>query len=155
WQGLFDHGGLSRGQRVLIHGAAGGVGAFAVQLARARGAHIIGTASAGNMQAALELGADQVVDHASFRFEDVVDPVDLVFDTAGGERLERSPAVLRTGGRLISIVAQPPQDATNGSIDAIYFVVAPNHDQLTELARLADAGQLRATIDKSFPLIDA
>jgi NADPH:quinone reductase-like Zn-dependent oxidoreductase len=155
WQGLFDHGGLSAGQRVLIHGAAGGVGGFAVQLARARGADVIATASAGNVQAALELGANEVVDHATSRFEDLVDPVDLVFDTAGGERLERSPAVLRTGGRLVSIVAEPPHDATNGSIDAVYFVVEPNHEQLTELARLADAGELRATIDKTFPLMDA
>jgi NADPH:quinone reductase-like Zn-dependent oxidoreductase len=155
WQGLFDHGRLSAGQRVLIHGAAGGVGGFAVQLARARGADVIATASAGNVQAALDLGANEVVDHATSRFEDLVDPVDLVFDTAGGERLERSPAVLRTGGRLISIVAEPPHDGTNGSFDAVYFVVEPNHEQLTELARLADAGELRATIDKTFPLADA
>jgi NADPH:quinone reductase-like Zn-dependent oxidoreductase len=98
WQGLFDYGSLSRGQRVLIHGAAGGVGGFAVQLARARGAHVIGTASAGNVRTTLELGAHEVVAHPDSRFEDVVDPVDLVFDTAGGERLERSPSVVRPGG---------------------------------------------------------
>lgn len=155
WQGLFDHGGLSRGQRVLIHGGAGGVGGFAVQLARARGAHVTATASAGNVEAALELGADEVIDHAASSFEDLVDPVHLVFDTAGGERLVRSPAVLRAGGKLVSIAAEPPHDATNRSSNAVYFVVEPNHEQLTELARLADTGQLRATIDKTFPLREA
>jgi Zinc-binding dehydrogenase/Alcohol dehydrogenase GroES-like domain len=83
WQGLFDHGRLSEGERVLIHGAAGGVGAFAVQLARARGAQVLGTASAENVAAARELGADEVIDHSVSRFEDLVDPVDLVFDTVG------------------------------------------------------------------------
>jgi NADPH:quinone reductase-like Zn-dependent oxidoreductase len=140
---------------VLIHGGAGGVGGFAVQLARARGAHVTATASAGNVEAALELGADQVIDHAASSFEDLVDPVHLVFDTAGGERLVRSPAVLRAGGKLVSIAAEPPHDATNRSSHAVYFVVEPNHEQLTELARLADTGQLRATIDKTFPLREA
>ena len=146
WQGLFDHGGLSRGDRVLIHGATGGVGGFAVQLARVRGAHVIATASAENVRAARDLGADEVIDHSSSSFEELVEPVDLVFDTAGGERLERSPAVLRRGGRLVSITAQP----TNG----IYFVVEPNRDQLAELGALADAGELRVPIDKTFRLAE-
>jgi Zinc-binding dehydrogenase len=93
---------------VLIHGAAGGVGDLAVQLARTRGADVIGTASTGNVQTALELGANQVIDHTMARFEDAIDAVDLVFDTAGGGRLERSPAVLRAGGRLVSVAGQPP-----------------------------------------------
>jgi NADPH:quinone reductase-like Zn-dependent oxidoreductase len=97
WQGLFEHGRLTAGERVLIHGAAGGVGGFAVQLARARDAYVIGTASGDNVQAALELGAHEVVDHAGARFENEFEPVDLMFDTAAGERLERSPAVLRRG----------------------------------------------------------
>jgi NADPH:quinone reductase-like Zn-dependent oxidoreductase len=155
WQGLFNHGELRSGQRVLIHGATGGVGGFAVQLARAHGAHIIATVSAGTVQAALDLGANQVIDHTTSRFEDLVAPVDLVFDTAGGERLERSPAVLRTGGRLVSITADPPQNAADRSITAVHFVVEPSREQLTELARLADDGQLHVTIDKTFPLTDA
>jgi NADPH:quinone reductase-like Zn-dependent oxidoreductase len=155
WQALFDHGKLSEGERVLIHGAAGGVGSFAVQLAHRRGAHVIGTASGANAASARSLGADEVVDHTSTRFEDVVEEVDLVFDTVGGERLERSPAVVRRGGRLVSLVAEPPKEATAASgITGIYFVVEPNRDQLVELARLVDDGGLRVTIDEVFALAD-
>jgi NADPH:quinone reductase-like Zn-dependent oxidoreductase len=153
WQGLFDHGRLAGGQRVLVHGAAGGVGGFAVQLAHWRGAVVIGTASTANVEAALQLGADQVIDHASARFEDLVEPVDLVFDTAGGDRLERSPAVVRPGGRLVSIAGELPAEAAAGrGITAVYFVVEPNREQLVELARLADRGDLRVRIDEVFPL---
>jgi NADPH:quinone reductase-like Zn-dependent oxidoreductase len=152
WQGLFDHGGLAAGERVLIHGAAGGVGHFAVQLARARGAHVVATASSANVEAARELGADEVVDHTSVRFEDVVEPVDLVFDTAGGERLVRSPAVVRPGGRIVSVAEEPAQSA---ELTALYFVVEPNRVQLIEIARLVDAGDLRPSIDEVFPLADA
>jgi NADPH:quinone reductase-like Zn-dependent oxidoreductase len=153
WQGLFDHGRLAGGQRVLVHGAAGGVGGFAVQLAHWRGAVVIGTASTANVEAARQLGADQVIDHASARFEDLVEPVDLVFDTAGGDRLERSPAVVRPGGRLVSIASEPPAEAAAGrGIAAVHFVVEPNGKQLVELARLADRGDLRVSIDEVFPL---
>jgi NADPH:quinone reductase-like Zn-dependent oxidoreductase len=152
WQGLFVHGRLEEGQRVLVHGAAGGVGHLAVQLARARGAHVIGTASATNAETARELGLDQVVDHASRRFEDVVEEVDLVFDTAGGERLERSPAVLRSDGRLVSVASEPP---SRPGISSVYFVVEPNREQLIELAKLADRGELRPDINEVFPLADA
>jgi NADPH:quinone reductase-like Zn-dependent oxidoreductase len=152
WQGLFDHGGLTAGQRVLIHGAAGGVGHFAIQLARWRGAHIVATASTANVEAARELGADEVVDHAAARFEDVVAPVDLVFDTAGGERLERSPAVVRPGGRLVSVAEEPP---TAPGISSVYFVVEPSREQLIEIGRLVDAGELRPAIDEVFPLTEA
>ena len=155
WQALFDHGNLSEGERVLIHGAAGGVGGFAVQLAHRHGAHVIGTASGGNVSTARFLGADQVVDHTSTRFEDVVEEVDLVFDTVGGARLERSPAVVRRGGRLVSLVAEPPKEPTAArGITAVYFVVEPNRDQLVELARLVDGGGMRVTIDEVFALAD-
>jgi NADPH:quinone reductase-like Zn-dependent oxidoreductase len=152
WQGLFEHGRLAAGQRVLIHGAAGGVGAFAVQLAHWRGAHVIGTASTANLETVRALGADQVLDHTTTRFEDAVEPVDVVFDTAGGDRLERSPAVLRPGGRLVSVAEEPPDAA---GITASYFVVAPNRRQLVELAEAADRGELRPVIDQVFPLGDA
>ncbi len=156
WQGLFDHGHLAKGQRVLVHGAAGGVGGFAVQLAHHHGAVVVGTASAANLDAARDLGADQVVDHTSTRFEDLVEPVDLVFDTAGGDRLARSPAVVRPGGRLVSVAVEPPREAAaERGIEAVYFVVEPNREQLVEIAQIVDDGALRATIDEVFPLEDA
>ena len=93
-----------------------------------------------------------MVDHTTTRFEDAVGQVDLVFDTAGGERLERSPAVLRPGGRLVSVATEPPAPP---GIDAVYFVVEPDREQLMQLARLADGGDLRPTIDQVFPLADA
>jgi NADPH:quinone reductase-like Zn-dependent oxidoreductase len=147
WQGLFDHGGLGVDERVLIHGAAGGVGGFAVQLARARGAHVIGAASAANLEAVRELGAHETVDAAT-RLEDAVAPVDVVFDTTGGERLRRSPALLRAGGRLVSVVEEPPDGG-------VYFVVEPNRDQLSSIARLVDRGELLPGPVEVFPLMSA
>jgi NADPH:quinone reductase-like Zn-dependent oxidoreductase len=156
WQALFDHGELASGQRVLIHGAAGGVGHLAVQLARGRGASVIATASTRNLDRARELGADQVVDHTTTRFEDVIDPVDLVFDTVGGDLLTRSSAVLRPGGRLVSVAEEPPADAAAGrEIVALYFVVEPSREQLLEIARLADSGELRPMVGEVFDLADA
>src|SRR3954464_6743155 len=147
WQALFDHGRLSADERVLIHGGAGGVGGLAVQFARARGARVIATASAAHLGLARELGAHEAVDAAT-RFEDAVDPVDLVFDTVGGERLRRSVAVLRTGGRLVSVAEEPPDGG-------VYFIVEPNRDQLTAIARLTDAGELRPPPVEVFPLASA
>ena len=131
----------------MIHGAAGAVGAFAVQLARARGAHVIGTASAANLGLVRELGAHEAIDGAS-KFEDAVEPVDLVFDTSGGERLRRSGAVLRPGGRVVSVAEPPPDGGT-------YFIVEPDHDQLESLAKLVDAGTLRPPAVETFPLAEA
>jgi NADPH:quinone reductase-like Zn-dependent oxidoreductase len=147
WQGLFDHGRLAAGERVLIHGAAGAVGGLAVQLARARDAYVIGSARAADLGLVRELGAQEAVDAAT-SFEDAVQSVDLVFDTVGGERLRRSPAVLRPGGRLVSVVEQPPDGGE-------YFTVEPNHVQLTEIARLTDTGELRPPSVEIFPLASA
>ena len=156
WQGLFDHGNLRAGQRVLIHGAAGGVGSFAVQLAHGCGAHVIGTVSSENVEAVRQLGADEAIDHTAARFEDAVDLVDLVFDTVGGDRLERSLAVLRSGGRLISVAAEPSKErAAERNVTAIYFVVRSNREQLIQIAKLVDNGALRPTLDQVFPLADA
>ena len=148
WQGLIDHGGLTKGERVLVQGAAGGVGHFAVQIARHRGAYVIGTSSAGNNKSVRELGADEVLTAIPDAFE----PVDLVFDTVGGERLERAPAVIRPGGRLVSVSEEPPQAP---GISSTYFVVGPNHEQLIELAKLVDGGELHPTIDAVFPLSES
>jgi NADPH:quinone reductase-like Zn-dependent oxidoreductase len=147
WQGLFDHGRLGADERVLIHGAAGSVGGYAVQLARAAGAHVIGTASAANLDRVLELGAQDAVDAAQ-GFEEAVDPVDVVFDTVGGERLRRSPAVLRPGARLVSVAEDPPEGG-------VYFVVEPNRDQLGSLAKLVDGGELRLPPVEVLPLSSA
>jgi NADPH:quinone reductase-like Zn-dependent oxidoreductase len=156
WQGLFDHGQLSKGQRVLIHGATGGVGHFAVQLARLHGANVIGTVSTRNVEAAGKLGLVEVIEHPITRFEEVVDRVDLVFDTVGGDRLNRSPFVVRPGGRLVSVASEPSQEqATARQIKALYFVVEPNGKQLVELAKLADNGDLQPAIDEIFPLANA
>src|SRR4051812_3321264 len=147
WQGLFDYGRLAAGERVLIHGAAGAVGALAVQLARTRDAYVVGTAAAAQLGLVRELGAHEAVDAAT-GFEDAVAPVDLVFDTVGGERLRRSGAVLRRGGRLVSVAEEPPDGGE-------YFTVEPNRDQLWSIARLADAGQLRRPSVEIFPLASA
>jgi NADPH:quinone reductase-like Zn-dependent oxidoreductase len=114
WQALFEHAGLTGGRRVLIHGAAGGVGTFAVQLARLEGAHVIATASAKNEEFVRQLGANEIIDYQRARFEDRVRDVDVVLDTIGGDTLERSWGVLVRGGVLISIVENPspPKAAT-------------------------------------------
>ena len=150
WQGLFDHGRLEAGERVLILGAAGGVGQLATQLAHERGAYVIGTASGAGIQRARELGADEAI-AASAVFEKALPPVDLVFDTVGGEVLSRSVAALRDGGRLVSIAEEPPEDP-GLEISTTYFVVEPSREQLEQLRRVADAGTLRVEIDSVFSL---
>jgi NADPH:quinone reductase-like Zn-dependent oxidoreductase len=147
WQALFDHGRLDAGERVLIVGAAGSVGGFAVQLARAAGARVIGTASAQNAGPVRDLGAHEVIDSAT-AFEEAIEPVDVVLDTGGGERLRRSVAVLRDGGRLVSVAEEPPGRG-------VYFTVAPNHDQLRSIASQADAGELRPGPVEVYPLASA
>jgi NADPH:quinone reductase-like Zn-dependent oxidoreductase len=142
WQGLFDHGRLVAGERVLVHGAAGGVGSFATQLAHARDAYVIATAPAG----ARPPGADEVLDYACLG--ERLGEVDLVFDTVGGDVLARSAAGLRPGARLVSVAEEPPAPG-------IYFVVEPNRAELIELARLADEGLLRPAIDSVYPLAEA
>jgi NADPH:quinone reductase-like Zn-dependent oxidoreductase len=151
WQGLLEHGRLEAGERVLIHGAAGGVGHLATQLARAHGAHVIGTASAESLGAVRELGAHEALDSKA-PLEGAVASVDLVFDTAGGELLARSPALVRPGGRLVSVAEEPPQ---RPGIEAHYFVVEPSREQLVEIARLVDAGSVRPAIDSVYPLAEA
>ncbi len=154
WQGLFDHGGLKEGERVMIHGAAGGVGHFATQLARWRGAYVIGTTSPSGADLARGFGAHEVLDASDVDAAGSLDPVDLVFDTVGGALLERSPALIRPGGRLVS-VAEEPKVGPDATIRTCYFVVEPNRQQLVALAGMIDAGELRPSIDSVFALTDA
>lgn len=146
WQGLFVHGRLKKGERVLILGAGGGVGHLAVQLARSRGAHVTGTASKSSAEIARAAGVDELRDLADTSLE----PVDLVFDTVGGDLLARSPKLLRRGGRIVSIAEDPPE-----GMDATYFVVETDRGQLEEIARMTDDGALRPSIDSVFALEDA
>ena len=154
WQALFDHGGLAAGQTALIHGAGGGVGVFAVQLARAAGAAVIGTGRAWARELVGELGAERFVDLERERFEEVVGQVDLVFDLVGGDVLERSWSVLKPGGVLVSVVQDPGESALARRADArsIFFVVEAEHAELVELARRIDAGQLRPIVGDVLPL---
>ena len=155
WQALFDHGDLQAGQRVLVHGGAGGVGSFAVQLARWRGARVVATASARDAELVRGLGADEVVDFRARRFEDAVADVDLVVDTVGGETWERSWQVLIPGGRLVSIaVPRPPERESRDGRRAIWFVVEPNRAQLIDIGGLIDGGCLRPIVSDVLPLAE-
>ncbi len=156
WQTLFDAGGLSSGQRVLIHAAAGGVGHLAVQLAKWKGAHVIGTASARNHDFLRKLGVDEVVEYETVRFEEAVQPVDVVLDTLGGDIQERSWKVLKPGGILISIASPPPAGiaAAHGVRQAFVFT-QPNAAQLALIATLVEAEKLKAIVETILPLSDA
>jgi NADPH:quinone reductase-like Zn-dependent oxidoreductase len=158
WQALFDpsHAELAQGQTILIHGAAGGVGHFAVQLAKWRGARVIATGSADNAGFLRELGADVFVDYRAQRFEDVAHDVDAVLDTIGGETLERSWAVLRRGGALVTIAGAPaPELAAQHGVRASGVMAQTNVRQLNELAALIDAETLRPAVSRIFPLAHA
>lgn len=156
WQSLFDAAGLGAGQKVLIHAAAGGVGSFAVQLAKWKEAHVIGTASKDNHEFLRDLGADEVIDYRTTRFEDVVREADVVFDTMGGDTQKRSWGVLKKGGILVCILGQPSaaEAAAHGVRQASVFV-QPDAGQLDELAKLVDSGKLGAVVETVLPLSEA
>lgn len=156
WQGLFDYGKLKKGQKVLIHGAAGGVGHFAVQFAHNIGAYVIGTTSPANIDNVKKTGADKVLDHNSITFEKNLAKVDLVFDTVGGVRLQNSSSIIQSGGKLVSVASEPPIDKLKESnIEGIYFIVKPNNNQLKKITNLIEKGVIHPTIDKVFDLINA
>ena len=154
WQALHEHAQLQPGQHVLVHGGAGGVGAYAVQLAAASGARVTATASPRHRDFVAGLGAAGVIDYAD-RFEDQVGDVDVVIDPVGGDVLARSWPVLRQGGTLIAIADEPDeQQGGRGDVRATYFVVRPDGGQLRELAALVDKQQLRPVVALSFELGD-
>ena len=167
WQTLFDHAHLSSKDTVLIHGAAGGVGSFAVQLARWTGAHVIGTASPHNSNFLKDLGVNDVIDYKKTSFEDRVHDVDVVFDTVGGKTLERSWQVLRKGGKLVSVASQDLPTTFDNlqayfkgkgesyGIDATWFIVHPSMDQLIRIGDLIDSGQVKPVVDTILPLSKA
>jgi NADPH:quinone reductase-like Zn-dependent oxidoreductase len=148
WQGLFDHAELRSGDRVLVHGGAGAVGIFAVQLARLHGAHVVSTASARNFDLVAGLGAEELIDYTKTRFEEKVRDIDVVFDTTGGDTLERSRGVLKPGGRLVTV-------ASAALTGAEFFIVEPNRNQLKELTNLLETGRLRTVVDTVIPLAEA
>jgi len=154
WQGLVQKAKLERGQRVLIHGAAGGVGSFAVQFAHWRGAHIITPISSGNFDFVRSLGADELIDYRTTRFEEIVKEVDVVFDTVGGETLERSWPLLAPGGRLVTVATQ-----SNGAVEPrvrdAFMRVLPEGAQLTWIGRLIEQGEIKAHVGPIFPLAAA
>ena len=151
WQALVDRAQLSEGQRILIHGGAGGVGSVAVQLARHKKAHVIATASAANLDFMKGLGADEVIDYRTTPFETVVRDVDVVLDTVGGETRDRSWGVLRKGGQLITIAADAEGVNQQRVRDAV-FIVEPKREQLIEIGRLIDSGVIRPIVGAVFSM---
>lgn len=153
WQALFDHANLPAEDRVLIHGAAGGVGTWAVQFAHWRGAHVIGTASRTKHAFLNELGADEVLDYTTVRFEEKIRDVDVVLDTVGGDTLDRSWGILRRGGVLVTVAGDAPEEkAAKYGVRGGSFLVQPNRIQLTKIAQLIDAGTVRPIVEAVFPL---
>lgn len=155
WQGLFDHGELEAGERVLIHGAAGGVGHFAVQFAKYHGAHVIATARRDDRAMVLTLGADEVIDYENERFEDCAHEIDLVLDLVAGETQRRSWTSLKPGGRIISTLQPPsPVEAARHHATGKVFLTKPDRHELTEIGRLIDAGKIRVVVQQTLPLDD-
>jgi NADPH:quinone reductase-like Zn-dependent oxidoreductase len=150
WQGLFDRAKLQPGERVLIQGAAGAVGVFAVQLAKSRGAHVIATASARNLEFVAGLGADEVLDYAKGPFEEQVRDVDVVFDGVGGETLQRSWSVLKPKGRMVTIAASE-EDTSDARVKDAFFIVVPDQKQLYLIAEMLRSGSLRTVVDTVVP----
>lgn len=149
-QALYERAGLRSGERVLIHGAAGSVGIFAVQLARLREAYVFGTASADHHSCVTNIGAQEVIDYRLERFEDRVGKVDVVLDTVGGETLRRSLDVLTPGGRIVTVVSSQEQSA-EPRLRGAFFIVEPSHRQLSEIGTMLEEGQLRTLVRTVVP----
>ncbi|MDP4251946.1 MAG: NADP-dependent oxidoreductase [Bacteroidota bacterium] len=156
WQALFEHGKLQAGQKVLIHAASGGVGTYAVQFAKWKGAYVIGTTSEKNISLVKDLGADEVIDYKKEKFEDRLKDLDLVLDTIGGETQKRSFKVLKNGGRLVTTVKpEGNEDAKARNIVIAGFMAQSYPADLEQMAALIDQGKVRPVIAKVFPLEQA
>ncbi|HTJ59239.1 MAG TPA: NADP-dependent oxidoreductase [Devosiaceae bacterium] len=156
WQGLFDHGDLQSGQRVLIHGGAGGVGHLAVQFAKARGAFVATTASSEDIAFLSEIGADQVIDYQRQRFEEESSDFDLVYDLIGGETQDRSWGVLKRGGALITTLKEPSrEEAQRRQLRAAHYMTVPNSTELAEIAGLIQSGRVKVRVQSVYPLSEA
>ena len=155
WQALFEHARVAAGHQVLVHGAAGGVGTYVVQLAHWAGARVLATAARENTAFVRELGADVVIDYTAERFDDVAHDVDAVFDPVGGDTLTRSWNLVRAGGHIVSIVSGPPAPPyPRSDVEFSFFIVEPRAAQLRNIAALIDGGHVRSVVDSSYPLAD-
>ena len=156
WQGLFRHGHLKAGQRLLVQGGSGGVGHFAIQFAKAKGAEVITTCSAAHVDFLRRLGADQVIDYAAQRFEEAVADVDVVFDLIGGEVQERSWQVLKKGGVLVSTLNEPSKEkAAAAGGRGMRYTVTESGEDLAAIAELIDAGKVKPFVSKTYQLKEA
>ncbi|HAE84477.1 MAG TPA: NADPH:quinone reductase [Ktedonobacter sp.] len=156
WQALFEVGGLKEGQKVLVHGGAGGVGTFAVQMAKLKGARVLATASDQNVEFVKKLGADEVIDYRTTPFETIAHSVDVVLHLIGGETQQRSWGVLKAGGMLVSLLGPPSQeDAAKYGVRAAFLGAQPTTGLLKEFADLLDRGQIKPHVGKVFPLEQA
>jgi NADPH:quinone reductase-like Zn-dependent oxidoreductase len=155
WQSLFDTAQLQPGQRVLIHAGSGGVGHFAVQLAKWKGAYVFATASAKNQDFLRKLGADETIDYTTQRFEDIARNIDIVLDPIGGDTQERSWQVLKKGGALLSIVQPPSAEKAKAlGVRAVFVASHPNGAQLTAIAEVIDSGNLKVVVNQILPLAE-
>ena len=156
WQGLVDHMGLTKGQKILIHGGAGGIGSFAIPLAKYLGAYVATTASADNKKLVINLGADEVIDYKNQSFDEILRDYDAVFDTVGGETYVNSFKVLKKGGIIVSMLEQPrPELTEKNNVKAIAEFTDVNSESLAKVADLIDKGILKIQVDKTFPLENA
>ena len=156
WQMIFDFAQLSSGQSVLVHGGAGNVGGYAVQLAKRAGAVVIATASVENDSYVRRLGADGVIDYRTIRFEERVKEIDVVIDTVGGEALDRSYGVLKRGGIVVSSATQPSNEkAAQYGVRAVFFLVQVTTERLTKIAEMIDAGELKTEVGEVLWLDEA
>jgi NADPH:quinone reductase-like Zn-dependent oxidoreductase len=157
WQSLMEVGGLQPGQTVLIHAAAGGVGSLAVQIAKAQGAHVIGTSSDNNLDFVRSLGADEVIDYNNSRFEDMVRDVDIVLDTVGGDTQERSWTVLKSGGIMVSLLGFAPnsvESAQERGLRAEMVAQRPEPEHLRTLGEMIDDGRLKPVVNRVLPITE-